>query len=170
MALTHAPLTSRKRIIRTYGVGNRRVDCPDGSRKSSLSTHEPQPSSHHWRRMVILDRPTKLIRGREIRISRGGSNPIPVIGFELRCVGACPPCAVAGQRRLGQRSIQPGRDYSPGITRTVCVGADKSEYCREFKEMNFHFAHQSSYRYAQPRSPPLRCESSPYLLRRSRSG
>ena len=28
--------------------------------------------------------------------------------------------------------------------RTVCVGADKSEHCREFKEMNFHFAHQSS--------------------------
>src|SRR6516225_445486 len=28
--------------------------------------------------------------------------------------------------------------------RTVCVGADKSEHCREFKEMNFHFAHRSS--------------------------
>jgi hypothetical protein len=28
--------------------------------------------------------------------------------------------------------------------RTVCVGADKSEHCREFKEMIFHFAHQSS--------------------------
>jgi len=28
--------------------------------------------------------------------------------------------------------------------RTVCAGADKSEHCREFKEMNFHFAHQSS--------------------------
>jgi hypothetical protein len=23
---------------------------------------------------------------------------------------------------------------------TVCAGADKSEHCREFKEMNFHIA------------------------------
>jgi hypothetical protein len=28
--------------------------------------------------------------------------------------------------------------------RTVCVGADNSEHCRGFKEMIFHFAHQSS--------------------------
>ena len=28
--------------------------------------------------------------------------------------------------------------------RTVCVGADKSEHCRTFKAMNFHFAHRSS--------------------------
>jgi hypothetical protein len=37
--------------------------------------------------------------------------------------------------------------------RTVCVGADKSEHCREFKEMIFHFAHRSSN--------PLTMQSSP---------
>ena len=63
------------------------------------------PDEAHWR-----SRNSRFLAAVRIR-------PAPLIGFELRCVGACPPCAVAGQRQFGQRPIQPARaDHSPVTT------------------------------------------------------
>ena len=56
-------------------------------------------------------------------------------------LGPARPYGVSGQRC--PRATRKRRLFSWN-DRTVCAGADKSEHCREFKEMNFHFAHQRS--------------------------
>jgi hypothetical protein len=52
-------------------------------------------------RIAILDRLTKLIRGRQIPDFSWRFESDQPIGFELPCVEACPSCAVTGQRRAG---------------------------------------------------------------------
>jgi hypothetical protein len=48
------------------------------------------------------------------------------------------PARRSGQRRPWARPEK--RKLFFWDDRTVCAGADESEHCREFKEMNFHFA------------------------------
>ena len=79
--------------------------------------------------------------------SRAPDEPIKFLakvklrGFELRCVETRPPYGVGRQRCPW---ATPEEKIILLERQTVCAGADKSEHCREFKEMNFHFAHQSS--------------------------
>ena len=95
------------------------IDSTDALFAENVEQKMSNPLAHFLAARSFLDRLTKLIRRRKIPdfSRRFESDQPPVIGFEPRCVGACPPCAVAGQRRLGQRPTQPGReDHSPGTT------------------------------------------------------
>jgi len=78
------------------------MDSTDALFAENFEQKMSNPLAHFLAARSFLDRLTKPLAVEKSRfLAAVRIRPAPLIGFELRCVGACPPCTVAGNASSG---------------------------------------------------------------------